>query len=95
MQATAMKSRVRAFADRLESDRLYLRPYRRDDAAWYCEMARRNHRHLARYESGNAAFGIIDEAAAKVVLESFEELWRVRAAYFLGAFLTESDTFVA
>lgn len=90
-----MKSRVSPFAGRLESDRLYLRRYRRDDAAWYCEMARRNHRHLARYESGNAAFRITDEAAAKTVLQSFEELWQRRAAYFLGAFLAESDTFVA
>ncbi len=83
------------FAARLETGRLYLRPYRVADAAWYGEMAKRNHRHLARFESGNAAFGIADEAGARVVLHSFAELAQQRTAWLLGAFLKGTDEFVA
>ncbi len=81
--------------ERLETGRLVLRPYREDDAVWYCAMARRNHDHLARFESGNAAFGLADEAGAQAVLRSFGELGERREAHFLGVFLKESDTFVA
>lgn len=83
------------FADRLETARLYLRPYRSDDAAWYCAMAKRNHSHLARYESGNAAFGIADVAGARAVLQSLVGLRQQRKACFLGVFLKATDAFVA
>jgi ribosomal-protein-alanine N-acetyltransferase len=90
-----MEALIGAFPDRLESARLYLRPYGVADAGWYCGMAKRNHTHLARFESGNAAFGIGSEADAAAVLRSFEENWRQRTAFFLGVFLKKSDAFVA
>ena len=84
-----------AFPDRLETERLYLRPFSTRDSAWYCDVARRNHAHLARYESGNAAFKIHDEVDADGILRAFEEDWRKRTAFFLGVFRKDSDTFVA
>jgi aminoglycoside 6'-N-acetyltransferase len=85
-----MQSYVSSFPARLESDRVYLRPYRASDAAWYCEVARRNHEHLTRFESGNAAYGIRNEAAAAAVLRSFDEDWKAGRG-----FLKASETFVA
>ncbi len=90
-----METQVGPFAEELESERLYLRPFRVADAAWYGKMAKRNHAHLARFESGNAAFVIGSESDAVAVPRSFEEHWRKRTAFFLGAFLKGSDTFVA
>lgn len=90
-----MKSRVRPFAERLETDRLVLRKYRPEDAVWYCEVACRNHRHLARHESGNPAFGIGSVADAAAVLAAMLGDWEARKAFFLGAFLKESGIFVA
>jgi aminoglycoside 6'-N-acetyltransferase len=93
--AAVSDTRIAAFPPRLETERLYLRPYAVGDAAWYHDVARRNHEHLARFESGNAAFGIGSEAEAAAVLRSFEDDWRNQTAFFLGAFLKGSDTFVA
>ncbi len=86
---------MRAFPGRLETERLYLRPLSTRDSAWYCDMARRNRAHLARYESNNAAFKIHDEVDADGILRAFEEDWRKRTAFFLGVFLKDTDTFVA
>jgi RimJ/RimL family protein N-acetyltransferase len=80
---------------RLETDRLYLRPYRLEDAAWYAEMSLRNRAHLQRYEAENAAMTIGGEDDARRVLADFAVAWLAGRAFFLGAFLRESDEFVA
>jgi RimJ/RimL family protein N-acetyltransferase len=95
VHASAMASPVNDFTERLESKRLYLRPYREDDAAWYAVMTKRNHDHLARFESGNAAFGITGVPAARKVLRTFAALRRRQEAFFLGVFLRKTDAFVA
>jgi len=82
------------FPPRLETGRLYVRPLHGGDTAWYTDVGRRNHEHLARFESGNAAFGVGSEAEAATVLRSFEDDRRNRTAFFLGAFRKDIDTFV-
>lgn len=79
---------------RLDTARLYLRPYRTEDAPWYFVVAQRNRDHLARHESGNDIFNIhcVEDAAA--VLGAFARSWHVRSAFPLGVFLRDTDEFV-
>lgn len=80
---------------RLETARLYLRPYHLEDAAWYAEMSLRNRTHLQRFEAGNAAMTINGMEDARRVLADFAVAWMAGRAFFLGVFLRESDVFVA
>jgi RimJ/RimL family protein N-acetyltransferase len=80
---------------RLKTERLYLRPYRVEDAAWYAAMSLRNREHLRRFEGGNAAMTIENEQDAERVLAEFAANWGAGRAFFLGAFHSETDEFVA
>ena len=79
----------------LTTARLDLRRYQPADAHWYADMAARNRRHLARYESGNAAMSIDTEADARKVIAEFANMAAAQKACFLGAFLSGTDRFVA
>jgi aminoglycoside 6'-N-acetyltransferase len=61
----------------------------------YRDVALRNHEHLARFESGNAAFSIQTEGDAADVLREFRDAWSRRQAFFLGVFRKCDDAFVA
>ncbi len=78
----------------LSTNRLDLRRYSPDDAAWYAAMALRNRRHLARYESDNAAMEITTEANASTVIRAFNESADAGKSAFLGAFRRGDGTFV-
>jgi aminoglycoside 6'-N-acetyltransferase len=82
-------------AVRLETERLYLRPYRVEDAPWYAAMSLRNRKHLRRFEGGNAAMTIESAQNAERVLTEFAADWQAGRAFFLGAFLRATDEFVA
>ena len=78
----------------LATERLVLRRYRPDDAAWYAAMALRNRVHLSRYESGNAAMKISSEADALAAIKDFEDVASAGRAAFLGAFRRTDAAFV-
>jgi aminoglycoside 6'-N-acetyltransferase len=78
----------------LATERLVLRRYRPDDAAWYAAMAQRNRTHLSRYESGNAAMKISSEADALAAIKGFEEVANAGRAALLGAFRRTDTAFV-
>lgn len=80
---------------RIETSRLYLRPYRPEDAPWYAEMSLRNRAHLQRFEGGNAAMTIENADDARRVLADFAVVWLAGRAFFLGAFLRDTDEFAA
>lgn len=92
---TANPPTTASFPDSLEAERVHLRRFRPGDASLYREIAVRNHGHLARFESGNSAFGIRTENDAKSVLESFDRQWTERRAYFIGVFDRKDGAFVA
>ena len=80
---------------RIEAERIYLRKYGPSDSRLYYEVALRNHGHLARFESGNAAFGILSEDDATRVLATFEEQWIQGQSFYLGVFRRSDDALVA
>ncbi len=85
---------LHALPERLETDRLLLRPYRAADAPWYFAMAQRNRDHLQRHESANDIFNIHCEADADAVVRAFAQNWLVRSAFPLGVFLRGAEDFV-
>ncbi|MBS1166360.1 MAG: N-acetyltransferase [Proteobacteria bacterium] len=83
-----------ALPSSLSTQRLDLRRYTQDDAAWYTAMALRNRTHLARYERDNAAMKIATEADALAVIGMFDEEADTGEAAFLGAFRRQDGAFV-
>ena len=79
----------------IETKRLVLRCYRPEDAPAYYRMNLRNKPHLQQFEAGNAAMTINSEQDAEAVIRDFMDDWRGRKAFFMGAFLKESQEFVA
>jgi RimJ/RimL family protein N-acetyltransferase len=92
---TTLDQRQPEVPNTIETPRLYLRPYRAGDGAWYYAMSRRNREHLSRYESENVAMSIHDEDEAELVVRDLAQEWSARKHMFLGAFSKESDDFVA
>lgn len=81
--------------DRIETKRLYMRPYRNGDGGWYYAMSQKNRPHLAQYESGNVVMSIKSEMEAEILVRDLAAAWVARECFFMGAFLKETDEFVA
>ena len=83
-----------ALPSSFSTQRLDLRPYTLDDAAWYVAMATRNRTHLARHESDNAAMKIFTKADAIATIRGFNEEADTGESAFLGAFSRSNGGFV-
>jgi ribosomal-protein-alanine N-acetyltransferase len=80
---------------RIETERLYLRPYAPGDGPMYYAVSQRNRAHLARYEADNVLMTLENEEHAEVVVRELAAEWMARNAFFMGAFDKQSDEFVA
>jgi len=76
--------------NRIETERLYLRPYQAGDGAMFYAVGQRNREHLARYESGNVLNHLKDEQHAEIVVRELALDWIARKHFFLGIF--DQDT---
>jgi RimJ/RimL family protein N-acetyltransferase len=81
--------------ERIETERLYLRPYRAGDGPMYYAVSRRNRAHLARYEAGNIVMEIESEQDAEAIVRQLGNDWQAGKCFFMGAFDNETDAFVA
>ncbi|MBN1402803.1 MAG: GNAT family N-acetyltransferase [Anaerolineae bacterium] len=81
--------------ERIEAQRLYLRPYRAGDGAWYYAMSLRNREHLLPYEAGNPALSLESEEAAEALMRELAADWAQGNAFFMGAFRRQGDVFLA
>lgn len=79
----------------IETDGLFLRPYREGDESWYFEMSQRNHDHLKRYESQNPAMTIKTEEDAKGMISDLANDWKECTHFFMPVFLKSTKEFVA
>jgi RimJ/RimL family protein N-acetyltransferase len=75
---------------RIETERLYMRPYQAGDGAMYYAVGQRNREHMAQYESGNILNHLKDEQHAEIVVRELAVDWMARKQFFLGIF--ENDT---
>lgn len=80
---------------RLDTERLYLRPYQAGDGPWYYRVGQENKEHLARYEAGNPARALQSEEQAEILVREFAAAWVSRTSFFFAAFVRASSTFVA
>ncbi|MGD9030783.1 MAG: GNAT family N-acetyltransferase [Anaerolineae bacterium] len=90
-----MHETLRDIPDRIDAERLYLRPYEASDGSWYYAMGQRNRDHLARYETDNAARSLRSVEDAEELVEELAAAWEAQKAFFLGAFDRETDRFLA
>jgi len=81
--------------DHIETARLNLRPYRAGDGHWTYAMSQKNRAHLSRYESGNVVMSINSEEEAELAVRELAVEWLARNHMFLGAFVKDSNEFVA
>ncbi len=81
--------------DRLETERLILRPYRAGDGPAYLEVALRNREHLARFEADNPIRRVRSVEDAEILVREFAADWVSRRAFFFGSWLKEGGAFAA
>ena len=79
----------------IETERLFLRPYRSGDGTLYYQISQRNKLHLSQYESGNILMHIHSEEEAERAIQGLIADWNSGEAFFLGAFHKQSIEFVA
>jgi aminoglycoside 6'-N-acetyltransferase len=80
---------------RIDTERLFLRPYQAGDGAWYFAMSRRNCDHLRRFEAGNPLHDLQTEHDAEGFVRSMADAWTAGEHRFLGAFVRDTGQFAA
>ncbi len=81
--------------EKMETDRLVVRPYRDGDGAAYFEVCQRNKTHLQRFEADNPIHDVHTQEEAEILVRQFALDWASRAAFFLGCWLKSSGEFAA
>ena len=71
---------------RLDTERLYLRPYRAGDGSLYFAAGQRNKTHLSVYESGNVLCHLKNEEHAEAVVRELHADWIARNHFFWAIF---------
>ncbi len=80
---------------RIETERLYLRPYRAGDGPMYYAVGQRNRDHLARYETENFVRTLDSEEEAEQAVQDLAAAWEEQSSFFMGVFDKRTDEFVA
>jgi RimJ/RimL family protein N-acetyltransferase len=81
--------------DRLETDRLFMRPYSTEDAIAYHAACLRNREHLHPFEHGNPALDVRTVEDTAALIRGFADDYTARKCLFLGAWDRCDGQFVA
>ena len=81
--------------EKIETERLVMRPYRPGDGKAYFEVCQRNKGHLAQFEAGNPIHDVNTLEEAEILVRQFALSWFKREAFFLGCWLKSSGAFAA
>jgi RimJ/RimL family protein N-acetyltransferase len=81
--------------ERLETERLLVRPYSAGDGKAYFDVCLRNRDHLIPFEAGNPALGVQTVQDAEILVREFANDWAARQAFFFGAWTLSTHEFVA
>jgi RimJ/RimL family protein N-acetyltransferase len=79
---------------RIDTERLYLRPYQAGDGKLLYEVGQRNQKHLARFEAENVLLHLHDEVQSEAVIQQLAADWQVGSRFFLGIFEKTSSVWV-
>lgn len=77
--------------ERIETERLYLRPYDVGDGALDFAAGTRNREHLSVFEFGNVLNQLTSETHAETVVRELRANWNSRTNFFLGIFERATD----
>lgn len=80
--------------ERIETERLYLRPYQAGDGSRYYAAGVRNREHLAEYESGNVLLHLDNEQHAEAIVRELAADWVSRTCFFIGIYEKTTDEWV-
>ncbi len=72
--------------ERLETERLYLRPYKAGDGSMYYAASLQNQDHLAEFESENVLMHLKNEEHAEAIVRELAADWIARKCFFIGIF---------
>jgi RimJ/RimL family protein N-acetyltransferase len=72
--------------EHIETERLYLRPYKTGDGPMYYAAGVRNREHLDEFESGNVLMHLKSEEHAEAVVRELAADWMARRRFFIGIF---------
>jgi RimJ/RimL family protein N-acetyltransferase len=72
--------------DRIETERLYLRPYQPGDGPLFFAASLRNRSHLSKYESENILMHLKDQEHAEAIIREMASDWAARNCFFIGIF---------
>jgi RimJ/RimL family protein N-acetyltransferase len=79
---------------RIETNRLILRPYQKGDGSALFNVGLRNREHLSRFESGNFLLQIKDEDHAESEIKELINGWGKKEFFFFGIFEKEFNDWV-
>ncbi|MCA9936456.1 MAG: GNAT family N-acetyltransferase [Ardenticatenaceae bacterium] len=80
--------------EKIETKRLYLRPYQAGDGPMYYAAGMRNRAHLAEFESGNVLMHLKSEDHAEAVVRELAADWMARTYFFIGIFDKVTDEWI-
>lgn len=83
------------FPERIETERLLLRPYQAGDGEMYYAVSRKNRAHLQRYESDNVLMEIDSVDEAETIVREIAAEWENQNCYFVGVFDKTEGEFLA
>ena len=78
----------------IETEKLYLRPYRSGDGPMLYAAGKRNREHLAEFESGNLLMLLRSEAHTEEIIDSLAAERAAHKFFFLGIFEKASNQWV-
>ncbi len=82
------------FPQKIQANRLYLRPYRAGDGPMYYAASLRNREHLAEFESGNVLMHLNDEDHAEIMVRQLAADCVARNCFFLGIFQNNTGEWI-
>ena len=81
-----MKKTHIVLPERMETERLFLRPYRAGDGPMFFMASIRNHEHLNEFEWGNVLMHLSDEEHSERVVRDLSAKWKAAKYFFIGLF---------
>ena len=75
------------FSERMETERLILRPYKVGDGPMYYAAGIRNRVHLTEFESDNVLMELKSEEHAEATVRELAACWIARSCFFIGIFV--------
>lgn len=89
-----MKKALLVLPERMETERLFMRPYRQGDGPLFFMAGARNQAHLSEFEWGNVLLHLRDEEHSERVAQDLSAKWEAGRYFFIGLFEKHSEEWI-